>query len=297
LHLRQAVLRYHSIAILLSALIVAGSYGCSSKPESIRQTAGGNRNGQTLPSTGEDPPVLIPGPEWQEPRGSRGQGGATGFIESQFTASNQKSSNYKTRIPIDVSSKLYGLNIHLHGDGGGDYRWLFEDNVRFGLQHGLIGVVVLAPNPERRWYRQGEQNALFLHELVQNEIAKKYNIDLSRIYFSGVSGGSQFLTGQFIPLYGKRYRSGAVMLCGGPANWLRRLDMEEADINAFRLSWFATAGDFLLDQVEEGIQYYRSRGFPVTSEILPTGSHCSFPGGVNAALEKKLRDIVRPPSN
>ncbi|MEY4631509.1 MAG: hypothetical protein RIQ81_1629 [Pseudomonadota bacterium] len=275
---------------MISVLIASCGSGVESSRRSPGQLAPGQSNGgRDLPGyqgqpfgQGAQPPA----------RGSGGRGGATGLVEATFTASNQKSSNYKTRIPADVSQKLYGLTIHLHGDGGGDYRWLFEDNVRIGLEHDLIGIVVLAPNAERRWYRQGEQNARFLHELIQNEIAKKYDIDLNRVYFSGVSGGSQFLTGQFIPLYGRYYRSGAVMLCGGPENWQSRLDMGQEDIKSFRLSWLSTAGDFLLDQVEEGISYYQAQGFPVKSEILRSGEHCDFPGGIDGALERKIKEVL-----
>jgi hypothetical protein len=237
-----------------------------------------------------NPSTVVPTPSI----GSQGSGGATGQIEQTFTASNGKSASYKTVIPPDIGpSKTYGLNIHLHGDGGGDYGWLFQPNVRIAKEHGLIGVVVLAPNFQRRWYNDGMQNAKFLDELIQNEFFTKWNIDKSRVYFSGVSGGAQFLTGQFIPTYGAKYNSGAVLLCGGPGNWQNSINSTPEFISSFRLYWYSHTGDFLYDQIEAGIRYYKGLGMKVDSEIIPGGSHCDFDEGVSGALAKKLPLVLR----
>jgi hypothetical protein len=233
--------------------------------------------------TGTGTGVVLP------PQMSGGTGGQLGSFEQSYTASNGLSSTYKAIIPSDIGpAKAYGLTIHLHGDGGGDYDWLYEDNARIGLKHGLLGIVVRAPNRKCCWYEGGEANAKYLDDLIQNELFVKYNIDKRRVYFSGVSGGSQFLTGQFIPLYGSRYNSGAVMLCGGPDNWQRSINSTPEFIAGFKLYWYATQGDFLLDQVQDGIRYYQGLGMQVGSEIRPTGDHCDFPDGIDGALDAKL---------
>src|SRR5690606_29495321 len=106
----------------------------------------------------------------------------------------------------DVATKVYGLHIHLHGDGGGGYRDFPNQATKFDL----IGVTVKAPNFNLQWGRnQGRTHAKYLDDLIQNELIKKYNIDLDKIYFSGVSGGAYFLTGSFIPEFGHNYNSGA----------------------------------------------------------------------------------------
>lgn len=224
---------------------------------------------------------------------SGGSGGALGESEQRFTASNNKSSSYKISVPSDVGTNAYGLLVYLHGDGGGDYKWFFRDNARIGLQHKLIGITILAPNFGKQWYNGGDQNSVYVHELIQNEIFKKYNVDTSRVYFAGTSGGSQFLTGQFLPIYGLHYDSGAVMMCGGPANWQRKLNADDDFLKKFKFAWIATKYDFLLPQVEKGIAYYRDKGFQVEENILPQGNHCSFPGGLDDALAKMLAKIVR----
>lgn len=225
--------------------------------------------------------------------GSNGSGGRTGDFEGTFTASNGKSSTYKINVPGDIGSRLYGVSIHLHGDGGGDYDWLYEPNVRIAKKHDLIGIVVLAPNGEKRWYNEGEANAIFLNELIDKEILGKYNLDRNRVYFSGVSGGSQFLTGQFIPKFGAKYNSGALLLCGGPENWLGSISSSKEFISKFKMFWYSGTGDFLYDQILSGISYYKNLGIQVDSEMIQGAEHCDFPGGVSAALEAKLPRILR----
>jgi len=307
----RKMLRVQKQGILLIALLGAGFSSCGADQAKPRRTAiakpgpqsGASQgrppgSGDTLPDTLPDtstngtvptPPIANPTPI---PQTSGGSGGALGDSEGSFTASNGKSSTYKISVPADAREKIYGLNVYLHGDGGGDYKWFFKDNANIALTKNLIGVTVLAPNVGRQWYRNGEANALFVHELIQNEILKKYNLDKTRIYFAGTSGGSQFLTGQFIPIYGFHYNSGAVLMCGGPANWQDSLAGGDEFVKKFKLAWIATRFDFLLPQVEKGIAYYKSKGFQVESEIFPTGNHCSFKGGLEAALSQMLAKVA-----
>ncbi len=222
-----------------------------------------------------------------------GSGGKTGTFEQTFSSSNGKSSTWKTTIPQDLSaSKPYGLSIYLHGDGGGDYSWVFDSLVKTSKTHNLIGMVVKAPNLERRWYNGGLANAKFLDELIEKELLAKYNIEKSRIYFIGTSGGSQFLSGQFIPNYGSKYNSGALLLCGGPKNWQNNIVSTPEFISKFKFYWYSGTSDFLYDQIEEGMEYYKGLGMQVDSEMIPGGTHCTFPGNVGGAIERKLKLIL-----
>jgi hypothetical protein len=226
--------------------------------------------------------------------GTGGTGGKLGTFEQTFSASNGKSSTWKTTIPDDMSeTKPYGLSVYLHGDGGGDYTWVFDSLVKTSKKHNLIGMVVKAPNFERRWYNGGIANAKFLDELIEKELLAKYNIDKSRIYFIGTSGGSQFLGGQFIPNYGSKYNSGALLLCGGPKNWQNNIVSTPEFISKFKFYWYSGTSDFLYDQIQDGIEYYKGLGMQVDSEMIPGGSHCNFPGNVGSAIERKLQLIVK----
>ncbi len=229
-----------------------------------------------------------------KPEATGGSGGKIGTFEQSFSASNGKSSTWKTTIPDDLSpTKPYGLSIYLHGDGGGDYSWVFDSLVKTSKKQNLIGIVVKAPNIERRWYNGGLANAKFLDELIEKELLAKYNIDKTRIYFIGTSGGSQFLSGQFIPNYGSKYNSGALLLCGGPKNWQNTISSTPEFISKFKFYWYSGTNDFLYDQIQDGIEYYKGLGMQVDSEMIPGGSHCTFPGNVGGAIERKLQLIVK----
>ncbi len=116
-------------------------------------------------------------------RSSPGSGGGSGLLEVPFTDSAGLASSYKINAPADVAQKVYGLHIHLHGDGGGGYR----DFPNKDLRYDLIGVTVKAPNTNLQWGRaQGRAHALYVNDLIQKELTKKYNVNLDRIYFSGV---------------------------------------------------------------------------------------------------------------
>ena len=306
----------HTSLNISAALFILLLVGCGSQAE-VRETprrSSGNSESTEKPankkpatdSTGKDSAIEAgddkeDGSDEAEkeevvskPETTGGTGGKTGTFEQTFSASNGKSSTWKTTIPSDLSeAKPYGLSIYLHGDGGGDYSWVFDSLVRSSKQENLIGLVVKAPNFERRWYNGGIANAKFLDELIEKELLAKYNIDKTRIYFIGTSGGSQFLTGQFIPNYGSKYNSGALLLCGGPKNWQNNIASTPEFISKFKFYWYSGTGDFLYDQILEGIEYYKGLGMQVDSEMIPGGSHCTFPGNVGGAIARKLQLIVK----
>src|SRR5690606_17233856 len=135
------------------------------------------------PGDGEPEPEDFPPPGQDQRRLSNGSGGRTGAFEERYTDSSGLQSTYKMNAPADVLTKTYGLHIHLHGDGGGGYRDFPNQATKFDL----IGVTVKAPNQNLQWGRsQGRSHAKYVDDLIRNELVKKYNIDLDKIYFSGV---------------------------------------------------------------------------------------------------------------
>jgi hypothetical protein len=237
--------------------------------------------------------------------GSGGKGGGTGLVEVAYT-SGLVSSSYKINAPADAATgKLYGLHIHFHGDGGGGYR----DFPNKALRDGLIGVTVKAPNQNLQWWvGQPAAYADYANALIQNELLKKYNIDPKRIYFSGVSGGSYFLAGNFLPKYGQTYAtSGAFLMCGGqtPASSFA----QPAFLKTFRLHWQITGGerDDIVGDVQGAIRAYEAalRGAGVqdtsalqTSNVDGSGGHCEFfgldyTGGIQAMIDRHFHDIVK----
>ncbi len=242
-------------------------------------------------------------PDYSGPRYSKGTGGAAGFVEQEFTAANGLESSYKINVPADAGAKKpYGLHIHVHGDGGGGYADFPNEETR----DGLIGVTVKAPNASLTWGRAaGRTHGEYLQDLIQSELVKKYNVDLERIYFSGVSGGAYFLTGNFIPSYGKGYRTGAFLMCGGEAP---RVAFDEPEfLKDFSIYWQVTAGERndILASVRRSMRAYKTALDGVAgdakmqmSEIVGDGGHCEFDGeeytsGIQYMMDLKFKVVLR----
>ena len=238
-------------------------------------------------------------------RSSKGSGGPTGFQEVSYNR-NALRSRYKINAPADTATgKLYGLHVHLHGDGGGGY----QDFPNRATRDGLIGVAVLSPNEPGRmpqWARGAPvDHADFLNELIRNELLNKYNIDRDRIYFSGVSGGAYFLSGYFLPKYGAEYKSGAFLMCGGMAPPTGFSD--PSFLKDFRIHWQVTAGERpgIMNSVEGAMQAYReglraARGLSAQQsvEIKGSGGHCAFDGlsytpGIQSMLDRRFNVILK----
>ncbi len=247
-------------------------------------------------------PVATPTPS---ARTSNGSGGATGMLEVPFTDSTGLASTYKINVPTDVSQKVYGLHIHLHGDGGGGY----TDFPNKEARNELIGVTVKAPNTNLQWGRVvGREHARYLNELIQKELIKKYNVNLDRIFFSSASGGSYFMTGSFIPEYGQLYNSGVFAMCGGEAPRVAFTDPKV--MSKFRIHWEVTAGERqdILTSVQASQDAYKlastNAGIPAdqqakiqTSTKLGAGGHCVFDGvsytsGIQQAIDTKFKMIL-----
>jgi hypothetical protein len=240
-------------------------------------------------------------------RSSQGSGGGSGLLEVAFADSTGLASTYKINAPADVGQKVYGLHIHLHGDGGGGYVDFPNKDPRYDL----IGVTVKAPNTNLQWGRvQGRSHALYVNELIQKELTKKYNVDLDRIYFSGVSGGAYFLMGSFLPEFGQNYNSAALVLCGSEPPRVAFTD--SAMLSKFRIHIEVTAGERqdILSSVQSTVTAYKNAmnaaGIAAdqqarlqTLNIQGPGGHCVFDGvsyttGIQQAIDTKFKMVLPP---
>ena len=217
---------------------------------------------------------------------THGSGGKEGNFEERFTSTGSyiATSHYKMRVPTGIHNKdPHGLLVYLHGDGGNDYTndWIFAPIAKLAHSHNLIAVSVLSPNNGTAWYQGPQTNAYFLHKLLEDKIFKDYNIDTSRIYFTGSSGGSQFLTGIFVPMYAQTYGGGAFPTCGGADiyNFINYKITDHMKKN-FKIYYYTQARDFLYPQVAKSKARYASLGVTVGGEFpnqcRTTRCHCEF---------------------
>lgn len=217
---------------------------------------------------------------------THGSGGREGSFEERFTSTGSyiATSHYKMKVPEGIHNlEPHGLLVYLHGDGGNDYtnEWIFAPIAKLAHTHKLIAVSVLSPNNGTAWYQGPQTNAYFLHKLLEDKIFKDYNIDTTRIYFTGSSGGSQFLTGIFVPKYATTYGGGAFPTCGG-ADIYNFIDYKISDYmkEHFKIYYYTQARDFLYPQVVKSKATYSSLGMKVSGEFpnncRTSRCHCEF---------------------
>jgi hypothetical protein len=110
-----------------------------------------------------------------------------------------------------------GMNVLLHGDGGQSF-FAFPNQA---VQKNLMGVVMLAPDPNLFWgggsglqRTNGAAHSQAVNDVIQTELKNQVAFDSSNVFFTGVSGGSLMLSGFFVPTYMTNYKTGVLFNCG-----------------------------------------------------------------------------------
>jgi hypothetical protein len=111
-----------------------------------------------------------------------------------------------------------GINVLLHGDGGQS----FFDFPNQAVQQNVMGVAVLAPDPNLFWGGgsglnrvNGVPHSQAVNDLVKNVLPTMVAFNQSQVLFTSVSGGSLMMSGFFIPAQMQNFPNSAVLLnCG-----------------------------------------------------------------------------------
>lgn len=228
-------------------------------------------------------------------------GGIGGLYEWQ-TNKSFNNGTYTSKYHIDASgidrSKPVGIVIHLHGDGAygfnnpnSSYALGGNEGIRaVARRHNMITLSVLTPDRDTgdyTWWWQGVGYAKYIHDLIDH-IYGKYNIDKTRVWFVGYSGGAQFITQYYLPEYAGsgQVETGGALMFGGGDNPLTG-DPERGVVNGiptdfkqrFRMYWGAGTADGPdgsgwyggYAAAKSGVDWYRNRGF--------TNLHTHYPQG------------------
>lgn len=184
------------------------------------------------------------------------------------------------------------LGFYLHGDGAAAHKSgsVFKPMVAWAdAKHGL-GVSFLAPNGCAWWQSPTHDctsqqtdpdlagaNAAALVTAVE-AIMKAYDVRTDGMRYYGASGGSIFLTDEWIPLQAGTYPGVFAIMCGGGApsrtyGW----NAADASLRAKSPLWFTYGDkDFLLTDEQAAVAAFKSTGFAVTEKVLPNAGHCEF---------------------
>ncbi len=206
--------------------------------------------------------------------GTHGTGGPNGA-----GGNTELTSASGLRFRIDAANtgdKPHGLLVLLHGSSASNYTNMVGMMSAVAQTYDLIRVSVLAPNGQG--WNEGDQPgaAEKLHQLVQQDLFAKYNIDKTRVMFSGQSSGAGFLASHFIALHAADYRGGAFLQCGANAPF-NNFTPDDATKAGFKMHFEITSADPIWpQQYAAGTAKYASLGMQLTKDNSKPGGHCAF---------------------
>jgi hypothetical protein len=201
---------------------------------------------------------------------THGSGGPVGPIETRSTGGLQ----YQINAPAEEGS--HGLLILLHGSTASNYENFLGLMQTVAAEYRLIPVSVLAPNGQG--WNEGDQvrAAELLHALVQDDLYTQYDIDTSRVLFSGQSSGGGFLSSNFVPAHAQDYTGGAFFQCGAaPPNV--QFAPDDQTRQSFRLHFEITTEDPIWpDSYAASLAAYRRAQMQLSEDSTKPGGHCQF---------------------
>ncbi|KAF2496890.1 hypothetical protein BU16DRAFT_525970 [Lophium mytilinum] len=210
-----------------------------------------------------------------------------------------------------------GINVLLHGDGGQS----FFDFPNQAVQANLMGVVMLAPDPNLFWgggsglnRTDGVAHSQAVNDLILNELPSVVAFNKSRVFFTGVSGGSLLLSGFFIPAQMTSFQGTGILLnCGGLEPQVNFLDAD-AVISSTTIHFQSTQDELALLQPAIPSAIVAYEGLATTAGLStdqinalqtvdnsPQGGHCEFDGkdfvsGVQV-MAAAFSNVIQPGGN
>ncbi|MUN63716.1 hypothetical protein GMA12_11265 [Kocuria sediminis] len=173
-------------------------------------------------------------------------------------------------------SRPVGVVFRLHGDGA----WEFESpeyNVsclaEVARTHNMILVVPRTPDRagEITWWEEAEQNAAWFRALVEERLLQDYDIDRSRTWLTGYSGGAQLIARELLADHVDLVPGGgAILLGGGQAPSGAEARPTRGQLRDLRLHWDVGEDDDgtdpkaifnALGAARDGYRWYAQAGY------------------------------------
>ena len=209
-------------------------------------------------------------------------------------------------LPESGEPKRIGL--YFHGDGGGSATRISSSaSLDFAYKNDILYMQPLSPvigsNAKEQWsdHEMPDNVSKMIHTF-----AKKYNISTGNVLFSSASGGSHYLTNEFISKAGDDVQGTFALGCGGSEPEGDRFEWDTSntavkkrfcihyyyttiDRSSARsprtLSELQAGGDeFLRNAILDSYEFYRDEGFPVSldHDASVAAGHCG--GDVNGFI-------------
>lgn len=221
-----------------------------------------------------------------------------------FTDSRGQTSGYSIWAAHIDPDEPVGMLVHLHGDGGYEYKndpdsWYLTGptgNLTLAQARNMILVVPFTPDREideintETWWEDIVPHVGWAMELTQN-LLSTYSVDLTRVWFSGFSGGAEAISHQVIPHHLAElgvHAGGFVILGGGGTPYKITQTVASSPIKPrFPITWVVGENDrpeFAYDeydgrgQAEAGEATYRAYGWTTDIVIVPGKQHLLVDG-------------------
>lgn len=222
-----------------------------------------------------------------------------------FTASNGLTSQYHVYAADLAEDEPICAVFQFHGDGAYEFEHSTSSYslggsrgiVAVSRERGCLTVPVLTPDTvgARTWWESGAKNAIFFRDLL-SAIKAEYRIDSERIWLVGYSGGAQFITRFYLPLYSSTIDGGGAVVFGGggaPYN-ITPKPPAAALVSDFRLHWYTGADDTgrrsgynALRDAKAGEAHYAAKGFG-TSHEYPADTGHDLSGRFGGVLAQQM---------
>lgn len=240
----------------------------------------------------------------QSPTSSPTQGPLVDSVRQlTFTDSRGQTSGYSVWAAHIDPDEPVGMLVHLHGDGGYEYKntdsWYLTGPsgiLTTAQARNMILVVPFTPDREideinaESWWEDIVPHVGWAVELTQ-QILDTYSVDLSRVWFSGFSGGAEAISHQVIPHHltelGAHAGGFVILGGGGPPYEITQTVISSPLKSRFPITWVAGENDrpeYAYDEydgrgvAEAGEATYRAYGWNTNIVIVPGKQHLLVDG-------------------
>lgn len=230
---------------------------------------------------------------------SQGAGGLacvrTGSVNTSVGAKSYcvaQVGNVEVKIitPDDLTTNRAPLTLALYAHGDGARAYLNDTALRFHApwttSHHVLYVAALAPNQCAWWTKptvnpcdagvttadrdDGLNAASF--EAVIAAVRAGWDVSDERVLFGGASGGSIFLSADYLPRHGAAHPGVWALSCGGEVPWAP----VTGDVTSSFLSFTWGDQDFLLPDITAAVAWFGDAGVPLATKVIPGAQHCAF---------------------
>lgn len=187
-------------------------------------------------------------------------------------------------FPLADGVQANYLAVYFHGDHAGGWKsnGIFAGMIEWAEENQTVLAGALSPalstsdTMHEIWWRATNEDTDAMSRVI-TRLGEAYGTQPDEILFWGISGGSQFLTGRFLPRVGHLHPGVYVNNCGGSDPWVdAQWDYQDESIrDGIAVYYNYGDQDFLAPQSEDGFAYWSREMFTVDRVVHPNATHCA----------------------